>query len=151
MQRWILAGGLVLILIFSGGIYAYSQYKQSRPHPVWVPMQINHELPDHKRLEIITQLKAGLQTDEVLLAVSKDLKLPVKLDLPGDKEAAAEIRKRLFVDLGEAETPMGRVPSVNIGVKGVARDKDVSTEIATRLMQDVIKILGIKPPPPQEL
>jgi hypothetical protein len=150
MQRWILAGGLVLMLIFGGGIYAYSQYKQSRPHPVWVPLPINRELPDEKRVEIATKLKAGLQTDDILLAVSKDLGLPAKLKLSGDTEAAAEIRKRLFVDLGEAESPMGRVPSINVGVKGIARDKDVSGEIAMRLMEDVWKILGIKAPPKRE-
>ena len=133
------------MLIFGGGVYAYTSYKQGRPHPVWVPLPINPELPDEKRAEILSDLKTKLSSDDILLQVSKDLGLPAKMELSSDAEAAAEIRKRLFVDLGEADSPAGRVPSINVGVKGKARDKDISGEIAMRLMQDVWKILGIQP------
>lgn len=133
------------MLIFGGGIYAYTSYKQGRPHPVWVPLPINPELPEEKRAEILSDLKTKLSSEDVLLQVSKDLGLPAKMELSSDAEAAAEIRKRLFVDLGEADSPLGRVPSINVGVKGKARDKEISGEIAMRLMQDVWKILGIQP------
>ena len=41
---------------------------------------------------------------------------------------------------------MGKVPAIHIGVKGKAKESEVSGEIAMRLMDDVWKILGIKPP-----
>ncbi|RYD32591.1 MAG: hypothetical protein EOP87_12555 [Verrucomicrobiaceae bacterium] len=147
MQRWIVLGGLVLMLMFGGAIYAYSNYKQGRPHPVWVPLPINRELPEEKRTEIATGLKTKLSDDSILFQVSKDLGLPGRMKLPDDGAVAAEIRKRLFVDVGEAETAMGRVPSINIGVKGAVRDQKISEDVAMRLMEDVWKILGIKPPP----
>ncbi|RYD23670.1 MAG: hypothetical protein EOP88_03335 [Verrucomicrobiaceae bacterium] len=147
MQRWIVVGGLVLMLLFGGAIYAYSNYKQGRPHPVWVPLPINPEVPEEKRLEIATNLKTKLSSDEVLIQVSKDLGLPAKMELSSDAEAADKIRNRLFVDVGEMESPRGRVPSINIGVKGKAREHKLSGEISMRLMEDVWKILGIKPPP----
>lgn len=50
--------------------------------------------------------------------------------------------------LGDVVTPMGgTAPSLNVGVSGKAKDAGISGEIAMRLMQDVWKILGIKPPP----
>lgn len=133
------------MLIFGGGIYAYTSYKQGRPHPVWVPLPINPELPDEKRAEILSNLKTKLSSEDILIQVSKDLNLPAKMELSGDAEAAAEVRKRLFVDLGEADSPIGRVPSINVGVKGEVRDKEISGKIAMRLMEDVWKILGIQP------
>lgn len=138
------------MLMFGGAIYAYSNYKQNRPHPMWVPLPINRELPEEKRTEIATDLKTKLSTDDILTQVSKDLSLPAKMELPDDAAAVAEVRKRLFVDLGEADSPVGRVPSINIGVKGKNRDKDLSGQIAMRLMEDVWKILGIKPPPKKD-
>lgn len=133
--------------MFGGAIYGYSSYKQGRPHKMWVPMAINPEVPEEKRTEIATNLKEKLSTDEVLLQVSKDLGLPAKLEVSSDAEAAEKVRSRLFVDVGETESPRGRVPSINIGIKGKVRDQKVSGEISMRLMEDVWKILGIKPPP----
>lgn len=134
------------MLIFGGGIYAYTNYKQGRPHPVWVPLPINPELPEEKRTEIAGDLKTKLSSDDILIKISKDLGLPGRMELPDDAAVAAEVRKRLFVDVGEAQSPGGRVPSINIGVKGKARDKKISEDVAMRLMEDVWKILGIKPP-----
>lgn len=136
----------MLILMFGGGIYAFSNYKQGRPHPVWVPMPINPEVPEEKREEIATSLKAKLSSDEVLIQVSKDLGLPAKMKVSSDAAAAEEVRKILFVKEGEMESPRGRIPSINIGVKGKARDHKLSGEISMRLMEDVWKILGIEPP-----
>ena len=50
--------------------------------------------------------------------------------------------------MGEADSPMGKGPSTNIGVHGPRKDKGISGEIATHLMKDIRKILGIKAPPP---
>lgn len=147
MQRWIVVGGLVLILLFGSGIYAYSNYKQGRPHPVWVPMPINPEVPEEKREEIATSLRTKLSSEDVLIQVSKDLGLPAKMEVASDSAAAEEVRKILFVKEGEMESPRGRIPSINIGVKGKARDHKLSGEISMRLMEDVWKILGIEPPP----
>jgi hypothetical protein len=73
------------------------------------------------------------------------------LNLRSDEEAAREISKRLFVKLGDVATPMGgTAPSLNVGITGKSKDAGISGEIAMRLMQDVWKILGIKPPPKKD-
>jgi hypothetical protein len=69
-----------------------------------------------------------------------------KWGLVSDEAGAVEIGRRLFVRAGDADTPMGKVPAVHIGVNGKRKEREVSGQIAMRLMEDVWKILGIKPP-----
>jgi hypothetical protein len=45
---------------------------------------------------------------------------------------------------------MGKVPAIHIGVNGKNKEREVSGQIAMRLIQDVWKILGIEPPANQE-
>ena len=139
-----------MFLVLGGGVFAYWTYKQNRPSPVWVPLPINRDLSDDKRNEIVKDLKAKLDTPEVLARVSKDLDLPEKWNLSSDAEAAQSISERLILEIGEADTPMGKVPSMNIGIRGTKKEVKLSGEIAMRLMKDVWKILGIKPPSKQE-
>jgi hypothetical protein len=147
MQRWILLGAVVMMLVVGGGGFAYWTYRQNRPTPVWVPILVNTELDPVKHEELSKDLKTKLMTPEFLLQVSKDLQLASKWQLPSDQAAAEEIAKRLFVRVGEADTPTGRVPSINVGLNGPKKDFALSGEIAMRMMKDVWKILGIKPPP----
>jgi hypothetical protein len=149
MQRWIAAGVVTLILLMSGAGAGWYYYKQSRPYPVWVPLKINPTLSNEKREEIIKTLKTKLAEREILLKVSQDVGLKGKWHLASDEEGARQIGERLFVELGEADSPMGKVPSINIGVKGTKRELGVSGEISMRLMHDVWKILGIKLPSKQ--
>lgn len=142
---------VTILLICGGGFFAYRNYKQNRPQPMWVPLPINPELPAEKRTEVAKQLKEKLSKPEVLIQVSKDLGLPGKLGLPSDEAAAEEVSKTLFVNVGEADSPMGtRVPSINVGVRGKSKDHEISGKIAIRLMDDVWKILGIKQPVKKE-
>ena len=146
MQRWIAIGLVVVLLAVGGAGYGLHLYKQSRPHPVWVPMPINRELTEENGREIAKDLKAKLGDKARLTLVSQELGLAKLWELPSDDAAASEISERLFVDLGEMDTPTGKVPSINIGVRGPVKDKQISEKLAMRLMQDVRKLLGIKPP-----
>jgi hypothetical protein len=56
MQRWIVIGVVTMALMLGGGVFAYSAYKQNRPHPMWVPLPLNPALPGEKRLEIAMRL-----------------------------------------------------------------------------------------------
>ncbi len=149
MQRWIVLGAVAIVLMLGGGAFAFHTYKQNRPHPVWVPLPINPELPSDERKKIAKNLKAKLDQPEILLQVCKDLGLTKKWEIGAD-EAAAELSKRLFVKVGEAASPMGNVPSINVGVSGKNKEKEDSEAISMRLMKDVWKILGINPPQRKE-
>ena len=147
MQRWIAAGVVAMLLLFGGGWLAYRSYKQSLPHPIWVPLPLNPALPVEKRDVLVKELQAKLGERGILVKVSKDVGLTQKWHLASDEEGARELGQRLFVKVGEADTPQGKVPAVLIGVRGTVKETVVSGEIAMRLMEDVWKILGIKPPP----
>ena len=135
------------MLIFVGGAYAaYKTYKQNRPAPVWVPLPINPELPTKKRDEVIKDLKDKLSDRELLQQVSRDVKAASKWGFASDSQAADEIAGRLFVRAGDADTSMGKVPAIHIGVQGKMKDRELCGEIAVRLMDDVWKILGVEPP-----
>jgi hypothetical protein len=147
MQRWIVFGALAMLLVLGGGGFAYRTYKQNLPQPIWVPLPINPELPDEKRNAVATELKKSLLKPEVLIQESTDLGLPKSFGVSTDEAAANELAQRMFVRVGEADAPTGgKVPSINIGINGKRKDSEVSGKIAMRLMQDVWKILGIKPP-----
>lgn len=150
MQRWIVLGAVAVVLMLGGGVFAIHAYKQNRPHPVWVPLPINPELPSDKRKEIAKDLKTKLNQPEILIQVSKDLGLAKKWDMASDQAVADEIATRLFVKVGETATSMGNVPSINVGVSGKNKEKGDSEAISMRLMKDVWKILGIKPPQRKE-
>lgn len=147
MQRWIAVSVAAVMLLVGGGAFAYYTYKQNCPAPVWIPLQINPGVSAEKRDQIVKDLKAQLSKFEILIKVSKDVGLKRKWHLGSDEEGAAELGKRLFVKVGEADFPMGKAPSLNIGVTGKYKEREVSGEITARLMDDAWKFLGINPPP----
>lgn len=150
MQRWIALGLVAMMLLCGGALFAFRSYKQNRPHPVWVPLPVNAALPVAKRDEVIAELKKKIGDSGNLISVCKDVSLAKKWGLDSDEEAAAELGRRLFVRPGDADTPMGKVPAIHIGVNGKNKEREVSGQIAMRLIQDVWKILGIEPPANQE-
>jgi len=146
MQRWIAVGVVAVMLLLGGGWFARRAYQQNRPQPMWVPLPINPELPLAKRDAIIQQLKPRLSDQQLLVKVSGDVGLRQKWQLASDEDCARQIRQNFFVRPGEVDTPMGKMPSINIGVTGKSKDQAVSGAIALRLMEEVRKILGIEAP-----
>lgn len=137
---------LAVVLVAGGGVFALWQYKQSRPHPVWVPLPLNVELPDERRERVAKEFYETLGQREFLVGISKELQLPAKLDVADDEAAADVVQERYFVEIGETETAMGKVPTVNIGVRGTNRDKKVTGEIAQRLGDEIVRKSGAPPP-----
>ena len=148
MQRWIIAGVVLLVFTFGAGFIGIRIYKQNRPYPVWVPLPVNSELSGEKKLQFSKELKQKLGEHSYLLSLSKDLELAKKWKIASNEEAANLVAARLFVKVGEADTSKGtKIPSINIGVNGKAKDKEISNEIALRLHRDVRKMLGIDQDP----
>ncbi len=136
-----------MAMVCGGGLFAFRAYQQNRPYPVWVPMPINPELPTKRQDEIAKDLKHKLLDRKILVLISKDVGLKSEWRLASDELCADELAKRVFVRLGDTETKMGRVPTINIGLDGKSKERAVSEKIAMRLIKDVYKILGIDPSP----
>ena len=133
-------------MMLGGGFFAFRAYKQSRPYPVWVPLPINPELSIEKQDELAKDLKAKLCNREILLQVSRDLGLEYQWQMTSDAQCADELAKRIFVKAGDTGSGLHHVPSIDVGVGGKAKERELSEKIALRLMEDVRNILGIKPP-----
>lgn len=147
MQRWIaLALVAILLLGSAGGTLLWNQ-RRNRPDKVWVPLPLNPEVPEDARRTFAKQLDTELRKPEVLLGVATDVHLAEKLGLPSTEAAADELGKRLFVELGTADTTMGKAPSLNVGVNGKSKEHALLGQIAERLMKDVKRFLGVKEPP----
>ena len=146
MQRWIVLGVVALVLALGGAGLGFRAYKNSRPHPIWVPMPVNPDLTGEKRDEVAKDLKAKLTAPEKLTQVCKELNLAQEWELGSDAAAADELKRRLFVTSGEMVGKMGMIPSINVGVSGKVKEKIMSEKIAMRLMEDVWDVLGISPP-----
>jgi hypothetical protein len=147
MQRWIAMGVLATMLVCGAGVFGLWTYRQNRLDPMWVEIPINPERTDEEREKTAKDLLGRLRDKELLTKVCKDMGLAGKWKLNSDSAAADELSNRLFVKIGDTGAPIGRVPAVHIGVTGKKKERELSGQIAMRLMDDVWKILGIKPPP----
>lgn len=127
-------------------VYYKKVHLPNQPHPVWVPLPINPELPSAKCQELVKDLKKKLSDTDLLVRVSRDMGLVKKWNLPTDEMCARELASRIFVRTGDADTPMGKVPAIHVGVNGKEKESGLTTELAMRLMREVWNILGIKPP-----
>lgn len=154
MQRRIVAFAVVGVMLaavaLGGAWFAYRQYKQNRPHSMWVPLVIRADLEIAKRDEVVQSIRAGLTRDEVLTRISRDLSLTGKWELPDEQACKKELAARMFIRPGDADTPMGKVPAILIGVKGKVKDTQLSGKIAERMMEEVWPIIGVDPPPPKD-
>jgi hypothetical protein len=147
MQRWIVIGVLAGILVMGGGAFAWWHHRQNRPAPMWVQLPVRAEFPVEQRDRTIQELNTRLRDPELLQMVVRDVSLTEKWGLASEREAVQRLSGRVFVRMGEMQTPMGSVPAMHIGVSGKAKEREISGMIAERLMQDALEILGIPPPP----
>jgi len=145
MQRWIVVGVVAVVLALAGGSFGIWQIRQNRPDKVWVPIPLNPQLPEEERLERAAHLKEQLLSSGVLLQISKDLGLAEKWHLKSDDEAAAEVGKRLFLEVGYTTTLTGEGPSLNVGVTGLKKEHNLIGDISLSVTKEVWKILGVKP------
>ncbi|MEI6675330.1 MAG: hypothetical protein WCO57_09150 [Verrucomicrobiota bacterium] len=146
MQRWIVAAGFLLGLMVVGGAFAHRAYQQNRSTQVWLPMPINPDQSAERLDMTVKLLKQKLSEHALLVRVSKDVSLAKKMKLASDEEAANALEKRLFVELGKADSPVGKIPSLNIGLNCKVKELTTMGEVVNRLRKDVFSILGIPEP-----
>ncbi|MFT4176553.1 MAG: hypothetical protein QM627_07835 [Luteolibacter sp.] len=150
MQRWIVIGVIAVVLAFGGGGYGLWSYRQHRPDKIWVPLPLNPALSDEHRAKVTEELKTKLlASDEILARVCTELSLAEKWNLPSTDAAVAELKKRMFIEIGETSISGTTVPTANVGVSGKRKERKLLGEISTRLMKEVWQILGLELPPGQ--
>jgi hypothetical protein len=149
MQRWIIAGIVAVALAGVGlvGTYLWLQGERAkRPDRIWVPLVLNPEVPVEQHENAATELRERLESDEVLGKICTELALQSRWGHATEDQAIAELRRRLFVEIGEHDYQ----PSMNIGFDGISRENAMLRELTERLMEDVAKILNPNAPPPDD-
>jgi hypothetical protein len=125
------------------------EHKQNLPTRIWLPIPTKPELELEKRQEVATLLKDKLSDLALLGRVSKDAGYAKEMGFPTDEEAAKDLQKRLFSEVGTADTPSGKVASINVGFDCKVKEFGKMRKVTNRLMADIGIILGL-PAPNQE-
>ncbi len=139
-----------MVIALGGGAFAYRNYKQNLDTQIWLPMPINQERPVELREKTVKVLKQKLSDPVLLAQVSQDVGLVKKMRLVSDEEVAKDLAKRLFVEIGTADTARGKVPSINIGFNCKVKEFGMMSDVVNRLRKDIFKILGIPQPKNEE-
>lgn len=142
MQRWIVLGAVAMVLFLGGSYAGYKVYQQNRPGPIWVPLPIRADLGKAEREDACNKLKTVLTQETNILAVVKDLNLMQEWGLDSEAAAADELKRRIFVRQGRAQTELGEVPSIDVGIQGKQKEKPMTGKILMRVMEDVKKAVG---------
>lgn len=148
MQRWMLwavLGVVGLVVMFFGARYAKREYHLRQPSRIWVPLALRADFSMEDQKKLAEEINTSLRTDEILRAVVMDLNLREKFKQPSEDAAVKELDRRLFVEVGSADTPNGSVPSINIGVSGIGHEADLLGEASMRIIREVWRMNGIDP------
>lgn len=128
-----------------GAKYARSEYYLRKPAKIWVPLALRPDLSMADQKKLAEQIDGKLREGDLLRQVVIDVGLQEKFKQPDLDAAVNELKRRLFVDVGSADTPQGLVPSINIGVSGIGHESKVLGEASTRIIRDVWRMIGIDP------
>lgn len=148
MQRWMLWAVLAAVgmaLLGGGAFYARKQYYANKPDKIWVPLPLRADLSMAEQKDLAEEVDADLRKDERLREIVADLGLKGKFNVADEDAAVKELDRRLFVEVGMADTPGGRVPSINVGVRGISREKVLLHEMTERIINDVLLMIGVDP------
>ncbi len=144
MQRWILwtvLGAVGLVVMFLGA----REYHLRQPDKKWVPITLRADISLEDQNKIAEEIDEKLRADEILRSVVADVGLQEKFNQPSEDAAVKELDRRLFCEVGTADTPKGFLPSINVGVSGIKHEKKLLRDTSTRIIRDVWSILGIDP------
>lgn len=140
-----------LFLLAGGGYYARKQYYAAKPAPIWIPLALRADISMTEQKSLAEQIDEKLRTDTILRQIVIDADLQKGFNQPTEDAAVKELDRRLFVKVGTADTPNGTVPSINVGVNGNGKEKEVLGKAAQRIIRDVWRMIGIDPDTGQPL
>jgi hypothetical protein len=142
---WAGLGAVSLVLMFFGAKYARSEYYLRKPAKIWVPLALRPDFSMEDQKNLAEQIDGKLRDGDLLRQVVIDVGLQEKFKQPSQDAAVKDLDRRLFVEVGTADTPAGPVPSINIGVGGTGHESKVLGEASTRIIRDVWRMIGIDP------
>jgi hypothetical protein len=116
---------------------------QDRPTRIWLPIPTKPELLLEQRQDVVTLLTEKLSELSLLTLVSKDSGYAKDMGLATDEDGAEDLKQRLFVEIGTADSPGGKVPSINVGFICKVKEFERMKKVTNRLMTDIGIVLGL--------
>lgn len=141
MQRWIVAGLVFLVLLVGGGYFAYRTYQQNRTTRIWLPLP-TPKMTVEERRQTTASLLEKLSDPVLMAAVCRDAGYAKTMDFASEEEGTKDLLKRLFCEIGTADTAQGKVPSINVGFSCKVKHFGKMGEVTNRLRKDILEILG---------
>ena len=121
-----------MLLLVGGGAFGYRSYRLNQPiQPVFLQFPLAPVTSPEDRAAAVKSLTLKLREAALLARVTKDAGLTKKMKHATDESAASDLGKRVFVELGEADTPHGRVPVVKIGLQCKVKEYNTMLEAST--------------------
>lgn len=141
MQRWIIAGALVLFLLGGGGLFAVWKIRQQRPDHQYIPMAYNPTSTPEERARTEKEMRERLVTDAVLTGVVRDCNIVSKWNLPSESAAVQELRDRMIFGTDFDDIQGVKTECLRIGFRGVVSEHKDLEALSKRMMDDVQRIL----------
>jgi hypothetical protein len=150
MQRWIIAGALVLFLLGGGAVFAFWKIRQQQPDHQYMPLPFLADSTPEQRAKSEKEMRERLLTDAILTGVVRDCNIVTKWDLPSESAAVEELRKRAIVEAEVDKINNVETEVLRIGVRGVVAEHEDLHAISKRLMEDVQRLLDQEKKPAGE-
>ncbi len=123
-----------MLLLVGGGAFGYRSHRLNQPiQPVFLQFPLLPEASPEDRAAAVKSLTQKLREPALLARVTKDAGLTKKMQQATDELAASDLGKRVFVELGEADTPLGRVPVIKVGLRCKVKEYNTMLETSSHL------------------
>jgi len=126
MRKWLVPGIVAAVLLMGAVAFGYRTFKQSRPAPYWVVITLQVPSGDEQLKVIEKECREQVTGDAVILPVVRECDLAREWKLADENAAAAELRRRVFVQLG-------RAGELKVGVHGTRKEARTSEAVAKGL------------------
>lgn len=139
-------GAVLLVLVGGGSLYGFREYLRSKPAPRYVQISLRADISMAEQKEFSEQIEEKLRDEDLLKRVVAEEALQEAFELESEDAALAELKERLFVKPGSTEGSLGvSIPSLDVGAKGSARERETLNRIAVRLSHETYRLIGIDP------
>ena len=146
MQRWIIAGVVVLLLLAGGGLFVVRKIKLQGHDHQYLCLPFNANSTPEQRASSEKEMRERLLTDAILTGVARDCDIVSKWGLPSESAAVEELRRRAKIEAGI--DPINNVPTevLRVGFNGVVAEHKDLRALSQRLMEDVRRLIQPQQP-----
>ncbi len=125
--------------------WGYRTYQQNRDTRIWLPLPAGEATLEERR-EMVDALTKKLTAPEAMAAICRDSGFAKTFGYPSEEEATKSLLTRFFCEVGTADTPTGKVPSVNVGFACKVKEFKAMQGVTNRMREDILKTLGVREP-----